>query len=230
MGARLAVASSTVGSPWNPGPGMRLVSDADHHPGSRWVPPWLPNLISALRVALVPVFLIVAGECQAAGRAGEDTAPTRAIAIAVLAVICASDLLDGYLARHFGLTSSTGAFLDAFADKFTQVALLLFYTLSDGPAFVSVPVWFFALVFGRDLLLGIGWLIINHLQGKVDVSHHFSGRLATALIFVLLFWIVAGLPGLWAEEAFLIVAAVVAINAAAYVKDGFIEGSAPRAG
>jgi phosphatidylglycerophosphate synthase len=183
-------------------------------------PAWLPNAISGLRVALVPLFVIVAAQCQAAGRAGADTLPTRLLAVGVLAVIAVSDIVDGWLARRFDLGSPVGAFLDAFADKLCQVALLLFFTSSEGPAFVTVPLWFFAVVFGRDALLGIGLLLVRRVRGTARVVHRWHGKLASLLVFMLLFWIAAGLPQDWGTDAFMVVAVAVAGDALAYSWNG----------
>ena len=172
-------------------------------------------------MALVPLFVIAAGECQAAGRAGEDMRPTRLVALAVLTIIALSDVVDGWLARRYGLGTRMGAFLDAFADKLCQVTVLLFFAWSHGPAYVTVPVWFFAVVFGRDLVIGLGWLLIRARRGEVHGEHRWHGKLASLLVFVLLFWIAAGLPHDWGTEAFVVVAAGVLANLAAYMWDGW---------
>lgn len=204
----------------DPTPGGHAPPTGDPAP-SGGPPAWVPNAISGLRVVLVPVFLIAAGECQVAARAGEEMLPTRLMALGVLSVIALSDVVDGWLARRFGLSSTMGAFLDAFADKLCQVTLLLFFAWSEGPAYVSVPVWFFSVIFGRDVVIGLGFLIIRHKRGVVHGEHRWHGKLSSLMVFVLLFWIAADLPPDWATEAFVVVAAAVAANALAYLWDGW---------
>ena len=106
----------------------------------------LPNLLSALRLALAPF-------AAWAILHDHDTAALAAFAVAGL-----SDLLDGYFARRFGFTSLFGAWLDPIADKLLM--LFCFIALLEIGA---VPFWLVALVLGRDLLvaggLALGWIL-----------------------------------------------------------------------
>src|SRR5688572_9157758 len=118
------------------------------HHGS--IPRWLPNAITAVRILLVPVWGVLAElSRQAFDTTGPE--PYRTWSVVVLLLIGASDLVDGFLARSFALTSRTGATLDAVADKLVQVCLLTFFTLRGPPAYTAIPLWFLLLVFGRDL-------------------------------------------------------------------------------
>lgn len=147
------------------------------------LPRWLPNAISALRIALVPVWL---GCAEAANRVAEraDPSPTwRAFALALLLTIGVSDVIDGQLARRFGLQSRVGALLDAVADKLAQIGVFTYLALRLGPAFAPVPLWFLALLIARDavLLSGYGLLLVRH--GRVHVEHHAHGKLTSLLLF-----------------------------------------------
>ena len=81
----------------------------------------LPNLLTLLRVALIPVFVVIFYLPFHWAR----------LACAVLfAVAALTDLLDGYLARRLGQTSAFGAFLDPVADKLmVAVALVLLVSI-----------------------------------------------------------------------------------------------------
>jgi len=68
----------------------------------------LPNLLTLLRIALIPVFVLL----FYLPVSWSNTAVTATFALAAL-----TDWLDGYLARRMGLTSAFGAFLDPVADK-----------------------------------------------------------------------------------------------------------------
>ena len=74
---------------------------------------WVPNAITALRLALLPVF----------GWYVVDDRPITASV--VLALIGFSDVLDGYLARKWNVMSRLGAFLDPLADKLAQITGLI---------------------------------------------------------------------------------------------------------
>lgn len=183
------------------------------------IPRWLPNAITVFRVALIPAFLALAAACESAARAGGPERAYRAAAVAVLCVIGASDLLDGYVARRLGLSSQLGAVLDAAADKLTQVSLLFFFALVRGPAFPAVPLWFPSLIVGRDLILAAGALALR-VRGFVQIEHREHGKLATTLMFLLLVWITSGLPARGLSEALWLAAGVVIASTASYVWTG----------
>ncbi len=73
----------------------------------------IPNILSLLRLALVPVLV------------GLASAQRGDIFLVVLAVSLLSDVLDGYLARKLGLVSELGAKLDSWGDILTYVAMIL---------------------------------------------------------------------------------------------------------
>lgn len=181
----------------------------------------LPNAITAVRLLLVPVWGILAEASRQAFDATGSTEPWRGYAVGVLALIGVSDVVDGYLARRLGVMSRTGATLDAVADKLAQVVLLTFFAFRGPPAYAAIPIWFLLLVFGRDLVLLLGCLVVRRRAGSVDVVHRMHGKLASVLLFLLLVWInLGGSAGLlvFALPAF---GAVVVVSTAAYVRDGW---------
>ena len=97
----------------------------------------MPNVISVVRLACLPLFLWLLF--------GRDN---RAAAAALLAVLGATDWIDGYIARHWNQVSDLGKILDPVADR------LLFFVgvggiLVDG----AVPVWFAWAVLVREVLV-----------------------------------------------------------------------------
>lgn len=96
----------------------------------------IPNLLSFIRLLLVPVFLvcIVQGQFLAA--------------LIVLVVASLSDAFDGYLARRLNQVSNLGILLDPLADRLYIFAALL------GLAFRGfVPWWLLAIIVARDVLI-----------------------------------------------------------------------------
>ncbi len=158
----------------------------------RWLN--IPNLLSLLRLALVPfaVRAVYAGDYRGA--------------LAIFAAAAVTDALDGPLARHFHCTTRVGAYLDPVADK----ALLSSTYLALGAAGV-VPWWLVGLVFGRDLLILalVGAALL--FTGYRDFPPNFWGKLSTAVQAVAAVWVIvarafpsAGLssdPMLWAVAA-----------------------------
>lgn len=126
----------------------------------------LPNLLSLLRLALVPVFLvlIVTGHSISA--------------FLVLAVASFTDWLDGYLARKLNQVTRVGALLDPAADR-----LYIFATLIGLAVTGSIPAWLPVVVIARDVLLAFAIPVLaSRNYGPLPV--HFFGKAGTfALLY-----------------------------------------------
>ncbi len=125
----------------------------------------IPNVLSFLRLAMVPVFLILVLQ-------GRD-----ALALVVLVISSATDYLDGYIARKFKQVSRLGQLLDPAADR-----LFIFAALVGLAARGVIPWWLFAVIAGRDVvLLVMGIIAANFGYGPLPVHH--LGKVATAALF-----------------------------------------------
>ncbi|WP_255455789.1 CDP-alcohol phosphatidyltransferase family protein [Cryobacterium fucosi] len=134
----------------------------------------VPNLLSMLRLALVPVFLVLLIR-------GEDS-----WALLVLVVASTSDFLDGFLARRFNQITRLGQLLDPAADR-----LYIFAALLGLASRGLVPWWIVLVVVGRDVfLLGLGVVLANFGFGPLPV--HQLGKLATFCLFYALPMIMLG--------------------------------------
>ena len=125
----------------------------------------IPNVLSMLRLALVPVFLvfIVIGDYVAA--------------LVVLVVASFTDLLDGYLARRLKQITRLGQLLDPAADR-----LYIFAALVGLAANELVPWWIVVIIVARDVfLLVLGIVLANHGYGPLPV--HQLGKVATFALF-----------------------------------------------
>ena len=95
-----------------------------------------PNIVSVLRILLVPVVVVLVA------------VQTRAASYAATAVFVAgglTDLLDGYLARRFGSSTLTGAWLDPLSDKLLVAATIIALT-----AISRFPVWAAVIILARE--------------------------------------------------------------------------------
>jgi cardiolipin synthase (CMP-forming) len=125
----------------------------------------VPNILSMLRLALVPVFLvfIVLGDYVAA--------------LVILVIASLTDLLDGYLARRLRQVTRLGELLDPAADR-----LYIFAALVGLAANELVPWWIVVVIVARDvLLLALGVVLANHGYGPLPV--HQLGKVATFALF-----------------------------------------------
>jgi phosphatidylglycerophosphate synthase len=180
-------------------------------------------------VALLPVFLLLALHAQELARAGVESWTYRWGAVAVLVVIGLSDVVDGWLARRFDLVTHAGAMVDAVADKLVQVVVTAFFAFSRGTAFAPLPVWFFAIVVGRDLVLGGGWLVLR-ARRPVRIVHRVHGRISSSSVFVVLFWLAVGMPAPGVTPLALLSSALIVASTMAYVLDGLAQAREGSAG
>lgn len=115
----------------------------------------LPNVITLVRLACLPVFLwLLFG--------AED----RAAAAWLLAALGATDWVDGYLARHMNQVSELGKVLDPVADR-------LLFVVGAGGILIdgSVPTWFAVIVLVRETLVGGATLLLAALGARrIDVT------------------------------------------------------------
>jgi len=208
--------SDTQGGLARPLPGARLAAAmARRAPAGLG---WLPMALTVGRILLIPFFLWAAHACTLAADSAE---PGRWTALGVLFLIGISDLLDGWLARRWGLVTELGATLDATADKLAQVACLAFFLGDHEPTFARVPLAFFGLILTRDIVMLTGYLILRRRAGEVDNEHRWHGRVSTALMFLLVTLVTAGAAASLLDVLFLLCAAVAALSTASYVRAGW---------
>ena len=135
--------------------------------------PWtIPNLVGYVRLAAIPVFLVLAF----------DSGDGRALAPALIYLaISASDYLDGFLARATGQYSRMGALLDPVVDRLTVLA---------GAAvcwhFELLPRWALALLAVRELVTLV--LAQLALRRGIDIEVNWIGRIGVFLVFGGIFW------------------------------------------
>jgi cardiolipin synthase len=144
------------------------------------VAPWwplkardIPNLITGLRILLVPPFLwLLLQERYGA-----------ALLLFVIAGI--SDALDGFLAKYYGWTSELGGLLDPIADKLLLIgAILALGWLNE------LPVWLVTLVILRDAVIVAGAVSYHLMIERVQASPLLISKLNTLMQLTLVFAVI----------------------------------------
>jgi cardiolipin synthase len=135
----------------------------------RWLT--VPNVLSAARLATVPVFvtLFISGHTNAA--------------VILYAVAAWTDFFDGWIARRLGQVSELGKLLDPFADRVFILALTLMLVVKG-----TLAGWLAAIVIARDLLVLAVYPFIGR-RGIGQISVNFTGKSATALLLFGLTWL-----------------------------------------
>ncbi len=144
---------------------------------------YIPNAICVLRILLVvPIVMLLL-----------DSRYLHALVLIVLAGL--SDGLDGFLARRFHWTSRIGGLLDPLADK------LLFVSVFASLSWTGlVPVWLFAVVIGRDVIIVAGATAYEFLIGPVEPNPSRVGKLNTVMALLYLFFVMTAQIYGWPPE------------------------------
>lgn len=125
----------------------------------------VPNLLSLLRLLMIPLFVGL----YLNGHEGWTAA--------VLILSGVTDVVDGYVARHFGQVSDFGKAFDPVADKLTQAAMLL--CLFSRYPMMIVP---FILLAVKEVFSGISGLIVIKRTGIVPGAE-WHGKLTTMMLY-----------------------------------------------
>ena len=124
----------------------------------------IPNLLTLARIAAVPVLILFLYE----GRYGA------ALAVFVLAGI--TDGLDGWIAKRFKCVTRLGSILDPLADKILIVSTYVMLVLAG-----DLPFWLILLIGFRDLGIIAGVLVLNTLNGHVQMQPSLLSKVNTFL-------------------------------------------------
>jgi cardiolipin synthase len=124
----------------------------------------LPNLITALRIALTPVIVwqLAAGHFLRG--------------LVLFAVAGFTDVLDGWLARSFQCSSRAGAYLDPIADKLLLGSVYITLGIQ-----LAVPWWLVVIVFARDLAILVGAMLLLSTTKRRGFPPSVWGKLSTLL-------------------------------------------------
>jgi len=130
----------------------------------------VPNLLTLLRMALIPVFasLLYYGYS--------------ALALGVFLAAGLSDGLDGFIARRFKQESELGTIIDPIADKLLMTTAFIILTMPNvmQPArHLPVPFWVTAAVIGRDVLIVTVAGAINIMTGFRGFKPSWLGKAST---------------------------------------------------
>jgi CDP-diacylglycerol--glycerol-3-phosphate 3-phosphatidyltransferase len=177
------------------------------------------NKITILRILLVPFFVV---EMIYYVRTGNEVC--RLAGMLSFAVAAILDGVDGYIARHYHQWSELGTILDPLADKLLLVSAIVVLSFDNAPHFGQIPFWLTGTIIGRDLLLGIGAMIVRLVVGTIKVRPRITGKTATVLQMVVIIWLLlkwdSGQGAAWLKIVELGAGLFTAASGLLYVWDG----------
>jgi len=127
----------------------------------------LANLLTTLRILLLPLFVILLVYRRFD------------VALGVLVLAAATDALDGLAARLLDQRTPVGTFLDPLADKLLGVSAFVTLTLL-GP----IPKWFALVVISREVIVSLGTLVLYLVEHRMEIRPTRTGKAATACQFL----------------------------------------------
>jgi cardiolipin synthase len=122
----------------------------------------IPNVISFLRIGLIPVFVVLIVDPD-----------TRRAGLVLFVVVLATDWIDGALARATGQVSDLGKVLDPVADRLAIAAGLIALVVAD-----AFPLWAALLILVRDVAVLIAGLVLLWKR-RARIEVRYLGKVAT---------------------------------------------------
>lgn len=130
----------------------------------------VPNILSTIRICLVPVFVITYFY---------EGAGAKYYAVGVYAVATFTDFLDGYIARKYNLISNLGKILDPVGDKLMTLSVLTCITIDN-----VIPVWAVLAAVIKEALMLAGGAIVRKKEGGEIPSSNIIGKTSTVVFFI----------------------------------------------
>ena len=172
----------------------------------------LPNILTMVRIALIPVFMVLAEM---------DNRPAQLAAVAVYAIACITDFVDGKLARKYNLVTNFGKFMDPMADKLLVMAAMMIF-VADG----TMAAWAAVVILAREFAVSSIRLIAAE-RGTV-IAANMWGKAKTMVTMIVLIFLLCRFPaiqlfvGLTLQDLGVYVMVVItAISGYTYLKDNF---------
>lgn len=174
----------------------------------------LANKITIVRIFLIPVFIIllVYGYQR-------DNLAFQQISILIFLVCAITDAIDGMIARRFKQKTELGSFLDPLADKLllTTAFFLLAY-------FEKISLGVVIVVISRDVLLGLGWIILHvYTSGPLVIQPSLFGKGCTFFQITVVILCLLGVPR--SSEIRYILITIMVVLTVASILDYIIKGS-----
>lgn len=140
----------------------------------------LPNKITIFRVLLIPVFIV--------WLLVPDLPGGKYVALVVFCIACASDFLDGYIARKQNLVTDFGKFLDPLADKLLVCSALICFVEMEFPSGLEFPAWVTIIIIAREFTISAFRLVA--VDNGIVIAASYVAKVKTVVqMFMCIFFI-----------------------------------------
>ena len=134
----------------------------------------LPNILSLLRILLVPVFVVLMVQRKIVE------------ASAVFFFAGFTDVLDGFAARLLHQKTKIGALLDPAGDKLLMTSAFIVLTIPSLNSPHIIPLWLTIVVISRDLFIVSSAFALYKLRGQKSFPPSLLGKSSTVCQFIVL--------------------------------------------
>lgn len=163
----------------------------------------IPNILTTVRLVLVPIFAY----CMLGAK-------NFYLAALIFVLSGLTDVVDGYIARHYNMITNFGKVYDPFVDKLMQMTSIVCLVFVE-----IVPVWLLVIVIIKEVsMIVIGGIL--YLR-KIVVSSNWSGKLSTVVFYagVLTMIIWKNIPDKAEVVVFTVMIAAMLVAACCYIID-----------
>ncbi len=171
----------------------------------------LPNILTCLRVLLIPVFMVLAYQ---------GNLPCDVAALIVYVAACLTDYVDGNLARKNNQVTNFGKFMDPVADKLLVMAALLIF-VEDG----TIAAWMVAIILGREFIVS-ALRMVAASEGLV-IAANMWGKTKTVITMITLIFLLCPIGPIMLGPISLqdimiwITVIITAVSGVTYITDNF---------
>lgn len=163
----------------------------------------IPNILTTVRLILIPIFAYLV--------LGAKELPAAAMIFVFSGI---TDIVDGYIARHFHMITNFGKVYDPFVDKLMQVTALVCLCFAE-----ILPFWLVSLILCKEVTMIITGGIL-YLK-KIVVYSRWYGKVTTVILYtivvVMIFW--RSIPPQWSAVFFGVLLFSMIFSAVAYLVD-----------
>jgi len=148
----------------------------------------IPNILSSIRILLVPLFLFFFFS---------EINNSKFISLIIFIVASLTDFLDGLIARKFNLITKLGKFLDPLADKILTISVFYSFLILD-----IISYWMFFLIISRDIIVTIIRIFFNRYHLTFVTSN--VAKIKTTIQIISIIYVLSMMSQTSIQEIFLL--------------------------